>query len=71
MARKQQQQQMVIELEEQLEELKSLVASQQAQLPAAPVTPVIDAEISPIASESASEPPAAEEETLWSSDFFP
>ena len=61
---REQQQQVVVELEEQLEELKSLVASQQAQLPAAPVTPVIDAEISPIASESASEPPAAEAEAL-------
>ena len=62
---REQQQQVVIELEEQLEELKALVATQQAQLPAAPETPVIDAEITPIAHADAhdpadSAPPASE-----------
>ena len=53
---REQQQQVVIELEEQLEELKALVATQQAQLPAAPETPVIDAEITPIVHADAHDP---------------
>ena len=53
---REQQQQVVIELEEQLEELKALVATQQAQLPSAPETPVIDAEITPIAHADAHDP---------------
>lgn len=53
---REQQQQVVIELEEQLEELKALVATQQNQLPAA-TDPVIEAEIRPVANKSANATP--------------
>lgn len=56
---REEQREVVVELEAKLEELKTL--TQQAQLPAAPETPVIDAEITSTASESASEPSQAQE----------
>ena len=56
MVTREEQREVVIELEEQLEELKSLVAQQQAQLPEASGE-VIEAEITPIAHVDAHDDP--------------